>query len=73
MTAPFSKDAAMLYACSNKRLKPALQVIQAILDGMTPAEIVKLNIAPTLSIRTIQYYYSKFTRLNEEFKSLNRM
>ncbi|PNI00206.1 hypothetical protein [Vibrio diazotrophicus] len=59
-TDSYSKEAAILYCRQNQRLQPVLAVIQAIIDGMTPTEIITHRVAPTLSIRTVQYYYNKF-------------
>jgi hypothetical protein len=56
----YTEDAAMRYCKQNKRLQPVLAVIQALLDGLTSKEIIRQQIAPSLSIRTIQYYESKY-------------
>jgi uncharacterized protein (DUF433 family) len=61
----YTSDAAMIYCSQNTRLQPVLKVIQALINGMTPEEIITHRIAPTLSIRTILYYASKYKQIRE--------
>lgn len=56
----YTPEAAMVYCSQNKRLQPVLAVIQALLEGKSAEQIIRERIAPSLSIRTIQYYASKY-------------
>lgn len=62
----YSSDACVEYCIQNERLQVPLQIIQAVLDGMLPNEIIKLEIAPDLSPRTIEYYYNKYKKITRE-------
>ncbi len=63
----FSKDAAFIYCSTNKRLTQVLKVIDAIIEGLTETEIINHKIAPNLTIRTINHYYQKYSKLlNQE-------
>ncbi|WP_158156160.1 hypothetical protein [Vibrio alginolyticus] len=61
----YTPDAAMIYCTKNRRLQPVLAVIQALIDGKTAEQIIREQIAPSLSIRTIQYYASKYQPTQE--------
>ncbi|EGQ9760154.1 hypothetical protein R8N45_20035 [Vibrio sp. 1403] len=61
----YTPDAAMIYCTKNRRLQPVLAVIQALIEGKTAEEIIRQQIAPSLSIRTIQYYASKYQPTQE--------
>ncbi|MCG3760955.1 hypothetical protein EXA21_16060 [Vibrio cincinnatiensis] len=56
----YTQEAAMVYCSKNKRLQPVLAVIQALLEGQSAEQIIRHRIAPSLSIRTIQYYTTKY-------------
>ncbi|EOX4790304.1 hypothetical protein ACIL2U_002967 [Vibrio alginolyticus] len=61
----YTSEAAMIYCTQNQRLQPVLAVIQALIEGKTAEQIIREQVAPSLSIRTIQYYASKYQPTQE--------
>ncbi|EMF7387764.1 hypothetical protein NOL00_12090 [Vibrio parahaemolyticus] len=61
----YTPEAAMVYCTQNRRLQPVLAIIQALIEGKTAEQIIREQIAPSLSIRTIQYYASKYQPTQE--------
>lgn len=66
-----SNEACAVYCTCNSRLENKLKVIQALIDGMSIEDLIREDIAPDLTLRTLQAYYYQYIKEIQKCKTNN--